>query len=293
MAAMQDTKKEKEIALEHANQLRAEVEPLRSAVKKLRTAFGVARNAAGGDGTGSGSAEDSEEAAVEQEIRSMCMWYSEVNALIAGVSGVSMDTAESFGATTARINIHGCDHTLSEAADSANGVTALVVHFEPDTTRVAAAELDPPLAPISDVVAATKSERQTAGGDNYFHSTLMCLIREARARISGAARRKAEFDALQKRYIVQWNFGGKTRNSEPAASAWLYVRVTIPGGIVVEMRTAPDYPQPYTRIDVVQVCGVMGWNREDEIRLQTYAQSLNLSSISTMVDLIAKQLRKD
>ena len=71
------------------------------------------------------------------------------------------------------------------------------------------------------------------------------------------------------------------------------MRVTIPGGIVVEMRTAPDYPQPYTRIDVVQVCGVMGWNREDEIRLQTYAQSLNLSSISTMVDLIAKQLRKD
>jgi hypothetical protein len=146
---------------------------------------------------------------------------------------------------------------------------------------------------MSDVVAATKRERRATGSHSNFNSTLMCLIREARVRISGAAQRKAEFEALQNRFVVQWNFGGKTRNSEPAASAWLYVRVTIPGGIVVEMRTAPDYPQQYTRIDVVQVCGVMGWSREDEMRLQTYARSLNLNSISLMVDSIAKQLTED
>ena len=153
MAAMQDTKKEKETALDHANHLRAEVEPLRSAVKKLRTAFGAVRSATAADGGGGGSttsststsststsssADGAEEAAVEQEIRSMCMWYSEVNDLLAGVSGVSMDTAESFGATTARINIHGCE-TSSEGA--AADVKALVVHFEPDSTRVTAAEV--------------------------------------------------------------------------------------------------------------------------------------------------------
>ena len=154
-------------------------------------------------------------------------------------------------------------------------------------------QLDPPVAPMSDVVAATKSERQIAGADNCFNSTLMCLIREARVRINGASERKAEFDALQKKYVVQWNFGGKTRKSEPAASAWLYVRATIPGGLVVEMRTAPDYPQPYTRIDVVQVCGVMGWNREDELNLQAYAQSLNLNSISAMVDSIADRVQRE
>ena len=131
----------------------AEVEPLRSAVKKLRTAFGAVRSATAADGGGGGSttsststsststsssADGAEEAAVEQEIRSMCMWYSEVNDLLAGVSGVSMDTAESFGATTARINIHGCE-TSSEGA--AADVKALVVHFEPDSTRVTAAEV--------------------------------------------------------------------------------------------------------------------------------------------------------
>lgn len=153
-------------------------------------------------------------------------------------------------------------------------------------------KLEPPLAPMSDIVAVASSEHNSSLNSN-FNSTLMCLIREARVRISGAAQRKAEFEALKKKYVVQWNFGGNTRNSEPAASAWLYVRATIPGGIVVEMRTAPDYPKPYTRIDVVQVCGIMGWSHDDEKRLLEHAKSLNLNSVTEMVDSIAMQVGKD
>ena len=153
-------------------------------------------------------------------------------------------------------------------------------------------KLEPPLAPMSDIVAAASRE-QNSNLNVSFNSTLMCLIREARVRINGAAQRKAEFETLKKKYVVQWNFGGNTRNSEPAASAWLYVRATIPGGIVVEMRTAPDYPQPYTRIDVVQVCGIMGWSRDDEKRLLEHARSLNLNSVTKMVDSIAMQVGKD
>ena len=107
MAAMQNVKKEKETATERTNRLRAEVEPLRSAVKKLRTTFGATHSDAVDGNSSISAAQNVEEEAVEQEIRSMCVWYSEVNDLIAGISGVSMDTAESFGATTARINIRG------------------------------------------------------------------------------------------------------------------------------------------------------------------------------------------
>lgn len=135
---------------------------------------------------------------------------------------------------------------------------------------------------MSDVVAGATHKIEEGHIENN-GATLLQLIREARVRINGAAKRKAEFSSLRRTYVVQWNFGGKTRNSEPAAAAWLYVRVTVPGGIIVEMRVAPDYPQPYTRVDVVQVCGVMGWKHEDEQHLESFAKSLNLNSISGLV----------
>ena len=131
MAAMQNIKKEKETAVEQTNHLRTEVEPLRSAVKKLRTTFGATHGAVDGN-VNTNNAQGVEEAAVEQEIRSMCLWYSEVNDLISGISGVSMDTTESFSATTARINVRGFE---TEAACE----NALVVHFEPESTVVTAA----------------------------------------------------------------------------------------------------------------------------------------------------------
>ena len=137
MAAMQDVKKEKETAIENSSKLKAEIAPLRKAVKKLRTTFAFnASITPESDSTSSAEKRDSE--AIDHEIRDMCMWYTEANALISGVSGVTMDTAQSFGATTARINIHGCDH-VSEG-DSAD-VNTLIVHFEPDSTRVCGAEV--------------------------------------------------------------------------------------------------------------------------------------------------------
>ena len=70
MAAMQNIKKEKETAVEQTNRLRTEVEPLRSAVKKLRTTFGATHGAVDGN-VNTNSAEGVEEAAVEQSLRGL------------------------------------------------------------------------------------------------------------------------------------------------------------------------------------------------------------------------------
>ena len=144
--------------------------------------------------------------------------------------------------------------------------------------------------PQSTRTAASVAERE-AGHVSDNSRVLLRLIREARVRIDGALRRAVEIKELKRKYVVQWNFGGKTRNSPPAASAWLYVRCTIPGGVVVEMRVAPDYPQPYTRVRVVQVVGVMGWSRQDEKALEAIAQSVQTTSVATMMARIDAAVR--
>ena len=146
-------------------------------------------------------------------------------------------------------------------------------------------QLVPPVAPLSDVVASCAMLEDNG-------SALLRLVREARVRIGGAAKRCEEFAALKQKYVVQWNYGGKTRQAVPEASAWLYVRVTIPGvGIVVEMRAPPDYPQPYTDVTVTQVVGVMGWTNLQLKHLKTMGSQSGATTVSMMVENIEEAIK--
>ena len=124
-------------------------------------------------------------------------------------------------------------------------------------------------------------------------SALLRLIRESRVRIGGSAKRDLEIAALRKKYVVQWNYGGKTKNSVPEAAAWLYVRVTIPGvGIVVEMRAPPDYPQIYTEVKCTQVVGVMGWTNKQLNTLKSVAcNSGMVTTVTAMVQNIEEAIK--
>ena len=142
------------------------------------------------------------------------------------------------------------------------------------------------MAPLSDIVASC-----AALDDNG--SALLRLVRGSRVRIGGAAKRDVEFSALKKKYVVQWNYGGKTKNSEPEAAAWMYVRVTIPGvGIVVEMRAPPDYPQMYTDVKLTQVVGVMGWSKKELSNLKTVGCNSGIATtVTEMVENIEEAIK--
>ena len=265
LASMQELKKDKNTAIEQAKHLKEEIEPLKNAVHELRE---VAK-----DGTVG-------EAHVLAELNETCAWYENVNRLICAVSGTSiLNKPDTFG-----------DHSMSVEITSAISKTetstaTLILQFEPNSTKVSSATLRPNVAPLSDVVAScqTLSDNEAA---------LRRLLREARVRISGVAKREIEFAALKKKYVLQWNYGGNTKNSLPEAAAWLYVRVTIPGvGVVVEMRTPPDYSQEFTDVRLTQVVGVMGWTKKELQKLEQIAHESDSSTVTEMVETIDEAIK--
>lgn len=138
MATMQELKKEKELATECTNELSSETEPLRAAVKKLKTVSESAASHVEDD------MEEGEEGSIDEELREICAWYSSVNQLIESVSGTSVSAPGSFSAAAVRIKILG-NSTPTQSKVQENVVTSLpatlVVHFEPGTSRVVAAEV--------------------------------------------------------------------------------------------------------------------------------------------------------
>ena len=147
-------------------------------------------------------------------------------------------------------------------------------------------QLDPPIAPLSDIVASC------SGLEKEDDTALHRLLREARVRIEGSYQREIEFRALRNKFVVQWNYGGVTRGSQPEAAAWLYVRVTIPGvGIIVEMRAPPDYPQQYTDVMLTQVVGVMGWTKNELKELENMARSCEGNTVTSVVEHIEKAIK--
>lgn len=110
--------------IECGERIQEVIQPLQSAVSELREA------------ANGGSQSSSTENNVMTELNETCAWYNNVNRLICAVSGISViHRPDAFGDHSLRIQIE------SSTSMTETSKATLVVHFEPNSTKVLSAEV--------------------------------------------------------------------------------------------------------------------------------------------------------